>query len=178
LAVLFVGAFFLAVDFEADLGAAVFFAVDFDAVDFLALDRDATAFFAVVFLAGDVLAVRRAGLVLAAVRLAADFFAVPLEDGAAFFAGVLADAALSLGSFLAPETTFLNSAPARNFGTALFFARTRWPVAGLRTIRDGRMVFSNAPNPVMATFSPLATWRVTMSTTEPSALDAALLSPS
>jgi hypothetical protein len=64
---------------------------------------------------------------------------------------------VSLGSFLGSATTALNWAPARNFGTAVFLARLRSPVRGLRTIRASRTCRSKAPNPVMATFSALAT---------------------
>ena len=60
----------------------------------------------------------------------------------------------------------LQLAPARNFGTAVFLARVRSPVRGLRTMRAGRTVLSKAPKPVMATFSPLATSRVIVSSTD------------
>ena len=159
-----VGADLRAVDVDVVLFDAVFFALLFFAADFAGAD-----FFAVVFLAVD--------LVLDAFLAALDLAAgadLPLVLRAA---GV-ALATLSLGSFLAPETTALSSAPARNFGTAVFLARTRAPVAGLRTIRDGRIAFSKAPKPVIATFSPLATSREIVSTTESRALDAALLLPS
>jgi hypothetical protein len=66
----------------------------------------AVVFLAVVFFAG--LAFLAADVVLAAAFLALDTVAV-----------------VTLGSFFAPETTAFSSAPARNFGTALFFARTR-----------------------------------------------------
>ncbi len=102
----------------------------------------------------------------------ADFFAA----AAAFFAGAAAsfaadpDAArVSFGSFLAPETTFLSSAPAVNFGTDFFLALIFAPVWGLRTQRASRTRFSNDPNPVIATFSPRATSRVMVSRTESSA---------
>ena len=45
------------------------------------------------------------------------------------FAPVAAAATVSLGSFFAPETTSLRSAPALNFGTAVFLALIRSPVA-------------------------------------------------
>ena len=45
----------------------------------------------------------------------------------------------------------------------------------MRTIRAGRTVFSKAPNPVMATFSPRATSRAIVSRTASSASDAAFL---
>jgi hypothetical protein len=106
LAVLFLAALFLAAVFLA----AVFFAVE--VVDFFAGDR-----FPVVDLPdADVLDVL--AFFLAAPELDVDFVAVPRAVEVAF-------AAVSLGSFLAPDTTAFRSAPARNFGTAVFFARTR-----------------------------------------------------
>jgi len=148
-----------AVDFFAvDFFAVDFFAVDFFAVDFLAVDRLAAVFLAVDFLAGLLLAVDFfavdffAGLFFAVVRLVVD------EDAA--LAAVTAVATTAVGDFLAPDTTALRSAPARNFGTDVFFARILAPVCGLRTMRAGRIAFSNAPKPVMATFSPRATSRV------------------
>ncbi len=39
---------------------------------------------------------------------------------------------VSLGSFFAPEMTFLKSWPGVNFGIAFFLVRIRSPVAGLR----------------------------------------------
>jgi hypothetical protein len=84
----------------------------------------------------------------------------------------------SLGSFLAPETTAFRSAPAVNFGTAVFLAFTRSPVRGLRTQRASRTRFSKEPKPVMATFSPRATSRVMVSRTDSSACWACLRFPS
>ena len=118
-----------------------------------------------------------AGAAFLAVALVAAFFA-----GAAALAGAAAGAAawrsISFGSFLAPETTFFRSAPAVNFGTAVFFALIRSPVCGLRTQRASRTRFSKEPKPVMATFSPLATSRVMVSSTDSSACAAAFLFPS
>ena len=54
----------------------------------------------------------------------------------------------------------------------------RAPVCGLRTQRASRTRFSNEPKPVMATFSPLATSRVMVSSTDSSACAAAFLLPS
>jgi hypothetical protein len=54
----------------------------------------------------------------------------------------------------------------------------RAPVAGLRTQRASRTRFSKDPNPVIATFSPFATSRVMVSSTESSAYEAALRLPS
>lgn len=144
-------------DFLASVLAATFFAVDFDAVDLLvadvrlaAVDFDAVPLRAAVFLA-------------VVVFLAGDEDAVDLRADDVVAAPVVA---ATLGSFLAPETTAFRSAPARNFGTAVFFARVRSPVRGLRTMREGRMAFSKAPKPVIATFSPLDTSRVMVSRTD------------
>jgi hypothetical protein len=93
---------------------------------------------------------------------------------AAFFAVVAVD----FGIFLAPETYAFSSAPALNFGTAVFFARVRSPVRGFRTMRAGRTTFSKAPKPVMATFSPLDTSAVIVLTTDSRACRAADLLPS
>ena len=73
---------------------------------------------------------------------------------------------------------FFRSWPAVNFGTCVFLARIRSPVCGLRTMRALRTRFSKEPNPVMATFSPLATSRVMVSRTDSSACRAAFLLPS
>jgi hypothetical protein len=101
-----------------------------------------------------------------------------LAAGAAFFAAAVPAASVSLGSFLAPDTTFLRSAPAVNFGTAVFLALIRAPVCGLRTHRASRTRFSNDPKPVIATFSPFATSRVIVSRTDSSACWACLRFPS
>src|SRR5271165_5498991 len=52
------------------------------------------------------------------------------------------------------------------------------PVAGLRAVRAGRSLFSNTPNPVMATLSPLATADWMVSSTAFTASVADFLSPS
>jgi len=170
------------------LRAAVFavpvaaFAVDFlaggDDVDFVEVAAFEVAFLAAVFAVPDVVAdfavVRFAGpdedAVFAESARAADRFVVPVVRAEVLIA--------TLGSFLAPDTTALRSAPARNFGTAVFLARVRSPVRGLRTIRAGRTAFSKAPNPVMATFSPLTTSRVIVSRTDSRACRADALLPS
>jgi hypothetical protein len=149
----------------------VFFAVPEAAVRFVAVDADLpVVFFAAVLEAG-------LAVLAAAVRFAVVDAEVVVRVAVAFFAAVLV-AAGAFGSFLAPDTNAFSSAPARNFGTAVFFARVRSPVRGLRTIRAGRTAFSKAPNPVMATFSPRTTSRVTVSTTDSSACRAADLFPS
>ena len=65
-----------------------------------------------------------------------------------------------------------------NFGTDFRLDRICSPVCGLRTVRALRTVFSKEPNPVMATFSPFATWRVIVSSTMSSAWAASLRPPS
>jgi hypothetical protein len=144
------------VDFFAVLAVADFFAV-VDVPEALDVDVD---FFAVVvarFVGAEAEAVVRAVVVFAA----------------AFFAVVVVD----FDTFLSPETYAFSSAPGRNFGTAVFFARVRSPVRGFRTIRAGRTTFSKAPKPVMATFSPRATSAVMVSTTCSSARRASALFP-
>ena len=83
-----------------------------------------------------------------------------------------------MGSFFAPDTTALRSAPALNFGMAVFLALMRSPVRGLRTQRASRIRFSKEPKPVMATFSPFATSRVIVSITDSSACAACFRLPS
>ncbi len=172
---------FVAVDFLAGAFFAVvlddFFAAedfdveDFVAVDFLAVDFLAGAFFAVeVLLADLVVPPPVARLAAAAVRCTAGLAAA----GVAFSTA----ASVSFGSFFAPETTSLSCAPGLNAGTAFFLAFIRAPVDGLRTQRASRTLFSKEPKPVMATFSPLATSRVIVSSTDSSACEAALRLPS
>ena len=177
LAVDFFAVDFLAVDFLAGLLflAVDFFAVDFFAVDFLAVDfLAALLFFAVDFFAVDFLPVDF-------VAFFAVFFAAEpafLAVAVAFLAAGPAAATVSLGSCLAPETTFLSSAPAVNFGTDVALAWICSPVRGFRTIRALRIFLSKDPNPVMATLFPLATSRVIVSSTDSSAWAAALRFPS
>ncbi len=160
LASVFAADFFAVVDddFLANVLAALFFAVDLDAVD---VRLAAVDFEAVLFLADEVFLAVEVFFAVVVFLAGDDDVDFRVED-------VVADAveAATLGSFLAPETTAFRSAPARNFGTAVFFARVRSPVRGLRTMRDGRMAFSKAPNPVIATFSPLDTSRVIVSRTD------------
>ena len=142
------------VDFLAVLAVPDFFA----AVDVPEVREVDVDFFAVVvarFVGADAEVVVRAVVVFAAA-----FFAV---------------AAVDFGNFLAPETYAFNSAPALNFGTAVFFARVRAPVRGFRTMRAGRTTFSKAPKPVMATFSPRTSSAVMVSTTVSSARRASAL---
>lgn len=182
-AVFLAGADFVAVFLAgADFVAVVFFAaVDFAAVDFDAVFLAGADFVAVFLAAVDFVAV----VFFAAVDLEAVDFAAPVAAPvtAAAAARTLAGgfgivAAVSLGSFFAPEITSLSSLPAENFGTAFFFDFIRSPVCGLRTQRALRTAFSNEPNPVMATFSPLATSRVMVSSTDSSAWAACLRFPS
>ena len=85
-----------------------------------------------------------------------------------------------LGYFLglSPLTRALKSAPARNLGTEDFGTSMVAPVAGFRAVRAGRSLFSNTPNPVMATLSPLATADWMVSSTAFTASVADFLSPS
>lgn len=115
---------------EEDLGAAGFLAAAaltgalFLASTFVEVAFFAVAVLAVAFEAAGVLE----GLALVAVLLAADLRAVPDDAAALLVAAPLADeldlATFSLGSFFAPEATALSCAPARNFGTEVFLART------------------------------------------------------
>src|SRR6476469_2215576 len=142
--------------------------------DFLAVFF-AGAFLAVVFFAGAAFFAAGAAFFAGAAFLAgAAFFAAAVV----FLAAALPAASVSLGSFLAPDTTFLRSAPAVNFGTAVFLALMRAPVCGLRTQRASRTRFSKEPKPVIATFSPLATSRVIVSRTDSRACCACLRFPS
>src|SRR5712691_9822916 len=79
--------------------------------------------------------------------------------------------------FLSPLTRALKSAPARNLGTDDLGTLMDAPVAGFRAVRAGRSVFSNTPNPVMATLSPLATASWMVSRTAFTASVAVFLSP-
>ena len=190
------GAFFAVVDaVDVAFFAGAFFAGAFVAVAFVAVDFVAVAFVAGALVAGAFLAVDFAAVDFAAVLAGADLLAVDREPGVARLAaavtvpvataatvrtdgGLGMVAAVSLGSFFAPETMFLRSWPGENFGTDFFFDFIRSPVCGLRTQRALRTVFSKEPNPVIATFSPLATSRVMVSSTESSACAACLRFPS
>lgn len=172
--------FFAAVDFVADFFAAVDFVADFFAVDEV-LDFLAGDFFAVevlAFLAGDFLAVDVL-LAFFAVVFAGVEDAVPdllpaatppATDATPRTVGGLGMlAAVRRGSFLAPEMMFFRSWPGVNFGTDFFLDFIRSPVCGLFTQRALRTAFSNEPKPVIATFSPLATSLVMVSSTDSSA---------
>jgi hypothetical protein len=170
---LLVASFLAAVDLlDDDLLADDLLAVDLLG-DFFAVDD---------LLADDLLADFFADDDLLVVPVAARATAAPVDAAAdaACRAGAVAAFATSLtfGSFLAPETTALRSAPAVNFGMAVFFALMRSPVRGLRTHRASRTRFSNDPKPVIATFSPRATSRVMTSSTDSSACCACLRFPS
>jgi hypothetical protein len=178
-----VDAFFVVDVFLAGAFVVVFAAVDFDALEdfFAALLADLAApevlFFAALLVADldgvaffATSAAFFAGAELAAAPTAARAGAV------AFFA--TSEAFGSLGSFFEPDTTAFRSAPAVNFGIAVFFALILSPVRGLRTHRASRTRFSNEPKPVMATFSPRATSRVMVSRTDSSACCACFRLPS
>jgi hypothetical protein len=166
------GVAFLAGDFlAADFVAVDVAAPDVEAADLAAADFVVPAdFFAGVAFEADLPAVLRAAPVATA--------AAARPEAVAFRAAAGAAAMVSLGSFFAPETTFFRSAPAVNFGTAVFLARICSPVRGLRTMRAARTRFSKEPNPVMATLLPLATSRVIVSSTDSRAWAAALRFPS
>jgi hypothetical protein len=140
---------FLAVLAVPDLFAAV------DVPEVLEVDVDFLAVVVARFVGADAEVVVRAVVVFAAA-----FFAV---------------AAAGFDIFLAPETYAFSSAPARNFGTAVFFARVRAPVRGFRTMRAGRTTFSKAPKPVIATFSPFTSSAVMVSRTDSRARRASAL---
>ena len=152
MAAVLAGAFFAA----AFLAGAAFFAGAFLAgADFLAAAvLAATSWRAVVLAGADFLVAAPVTAAAAARTLAGGF-------------GIVA--AVSFGSFFAPEMTSLSSLPAENFGTDFFLDLIRSPVCGLRTHRALRTAFSNEPKPVIATFSPLATSRVMVSSTDSSA---------
>jgi hypothetical protein len=190
------GDFFAAdfvVDLVVDLAAEDFFAVDlaadddFFAVDLAAVDFVAGDFFASVLAAADLAADDEdlLAMVLAAGALVAAF--VPLErvvDLAAVDlvvleeAVVVARAAATFGSFLAPLTTSLKPCPARNPGRSVFFFLTGAPVRGFLWVRADTGRFSKVPNPVIWTLSPLDTARVTTSMKPLTASLAAILFPS
>ncbi len=200
-AVDFVAVDFDGVDFVAaeDFVAVVFFAADdfeagpFFAGDFVVVEAFlAGAFFA----AGAAFLVAVAEVCLASADLAAALLEAPLPASlprpaidftlAAARPGAAATPAAAsctvpvtlAGSCLAPETTALRSAPGRNFGTAVSWDCTRSPVRGLRTHRASRTRFSKDPKPVMATFSPRATSRVMVSSTDSRAYAACFRLPS
>ena len=87
--------------------------------------------------------------------MAVDFLAAGLL--AFLAAGLLTLLVAGSTSFLAPETTPLNSAPGRNFGSLVALIFTASPVRGLRPIRALRAVDSNTPKPATATLLPFAT---------------------
>jgi hypothetical protein len=176
----FFAADFVVVDFFAGDFFAVVEAVDFLAGDFLAVDVDALDFFAgdffavvdeVDFVAG---AAERLPVAAPVTFAAADFAALVAAAGVAFSTVAM----VSFGSFLVPATTSLSWAPGLKLGTAFFFDFILAPVEGLRTQRASRTRLSKEPKPVIATFSPLATSRVMVSSTESSAWAAAFRLPS
>ena len=166
--------FFAALFLAGVLALASVFAADF----FVAADDDflASALAAVFLLAAELVVAFVAEVFLAGGDVVDEAVLAALL--VALDVALAAGEAATLGSFFAPETTAFRSAPARNLGTAVFLARVRSPVRGLRTMRDGRMVFSKAPKPVMATFWPFATSRVMVSRTDSRACCADLLLPS
>src|SRR5262249_52121076 len=77
-----------------------------------------------------------------------------------------------------PATRFLKAAAALNLGTDVAGTWMVLPVAGLRAVRAGLSAFSNEPNPVIATLSPLATVVWIVSRIASTASAAAFLLPS
>jgi hypothetical protein len=170
--------FFAAEDVRFDL--VDFVVLFFAAGDDVAFDVDFLAVLAVpdFFAAVDVPEVREVDVDFFAVVVARFVGAdaeVVVRAVVVFAAAFFAVAAVDFGNFLAPETYAFNSAPALNFGTAVFFARVRAPVRGFRTMRAGRTTFSKAPKPVIATFSPRTSSAVMVSTTVSSARRASAL---
>ncbi|KQT91042.1 hypothetical protein ASG49_11885 [Marmoricola sp. Leaf446] len=178
-AVDFVAVDFLAVDFLAvDFAGADFFAVDFFVVDFFVAGEDeAEDFFVEDFPDDDFVAGAGSGDPTPVARRATAA-AWAMAGWATAGAAASTAARVSAGSFLAPETTSRSWAPGLKAGTAFSEDCIRTPVEGLRTQRAPRTRFSNEPKPVMATFSPLATSRVIVSSTESRAWAAALRLPS
>src|ERR1039457_4219568 len=84
---------------------------------------------------------------------------------------------LTAAIFFSPFTTALKSEPGRNLGTDDLGTLMDAPVAGLRAVRAGRTAFSNTPNPVIETLSPLATAAWIVSSTAFTASVAVFLSP-
>ena len=152
------------------LGAVVLVAV------FLAGAFLAVVVFDAVFLAGAFFA----GVVASSPWscVAGAFFAAAPAAPAAVLAVLVALATVSFGSFLAPETTALRSAPALNFGTAVFLALIRSPVRGLRTHRAARDLLLEGAEACDGDLLALATSRVIVSSTDSRACAACLRLPS
>jgi ABC-type transport system involved in multi-copper enzyme maturation permease subunit len=189
-AVDFLVAAFLAVVFFA---ALVFLAVAFFAVVFLAADLVALVFLAVVFFAaGRAAAVvffavlfraAATGVLLRAASAAArsPVAAARVADSAAVaaVAGTTDNEALTRRRALrAPLTTPFNSLPGRNLAMYLSRVLTVSPVRGFRAVPALRTLRSNAPKPVMTTFSPADTDLVITSTTDSKACAATFRLPS
>ncbi len=193
---------FLVVVLDGVFLAVAFWPVVFSAADFFAAVPE-EAFFAVVpevaFLAVAFLAVVPAVDFLAVVadvvlftgtdwatsaRTGSRLFFLVASAGAGSVSPMKAPPAamaapkVRAGSCAAPEITSRSCALGRKSITTLADAWKSSPVLGLRTIRAGRTAFSNAPKPLMATFSPRATSRVMVSRTASRACPACFLLPS
>ena len=181
----FAGAFLAVVDFEAvdfvavDFAGAFLAVVDFDAVDFARSTSPAPSWPSSTSTPSTSTASPSWPAAPSSPDVPDAFFAAPAAARAGAVAALATSRAFgSFGSFLAPETTAFRSAPAVNFGTAVFLALILSPVRGLRTQRASRTRFSNDPKPVIATFSPRATSRVMVSRTDSRACWACLRLPS
>src|SRR5690606_534674 len=148
----------------------------------------AGAFFTAVLAVARVALVPRAAAVLRCAGTAAALVALVAFVAFVALAVFFADAAAALpfaadrpfadalGS-LPAATSSLKVVPGRNAGTAVFFTFTVSPVRGLRAVRAARTRFSNTPNPVMETLSPLVTAFWTSARNASRAAVAAFLSP-
>jgi hypothetical protein len=116
---------------------------------------------------------------LSAVGLSA-FALPPADDGEIADSVRGAGFGVGAGGDCSPETTALRVGPGVNCGTAAPGAGACLVVRALRALRAAGLTtfFSKAPNPAIATFSPRATSRVTVATTDSRACRAARLLPS
>jgi hypothetical protein len=179
-AVAFLVVAFLAADFFAAVffvPAAFFAALVFFAEVFFAVPAAAVVFFAVLFRAAATGVAPRA--TSAAARRPVAAARVADSAAVAAVAGTTDnDAVTRLRALRAPLTTPLSSLPGRNLATNLSRVVTDSPVRGFRAVPALRTDRSNAPKPVMTTFSPVATDLVITSTTDSSACVATLRLPS
>jgi hypothetical protein len=151
----------------ARLAGAAFVAVDFVAGAFLAaVDLGAAV------LAGALRVVARGAAARAAVltagfaaALAAEPVLIGVTVAGARPAAIRTSDTSARGSFFGFAVTSLKKVLGLKRGTDVLRIFTLSPVRGLRPTRAFRATFSKEPNPLIATFSPLATARVMVSTT-------------
>ena len=151
----------------ARLAGAAFVAVDFVAGAFLAaVDLGAAV------LAGALRVVARGAAARAAVltagfaaALAAEPVLIGVTVAGARPAAIRTSDTSARGSFFGFAVTSLKKVLGLKRGTDVLRILTLSPVRGLRPTRAFRATFSKEPNPLIATFSPLATARVMVSTT-------------